>query len=84
MKEAPIPANDADRLAALYSLHILDTTPEERFDRLTRIATKLFNVPIAYISLIDANRQWYKSSCGLSTTGSGPEDLLLRPRDHAG
>jgi adenylate cyclase len=65
MKEAPIPANDAERLAALYSLNILDTSPEERFDRVTRLATKLFNVPIAYISLVDANRQWFKSACGI-------------------
>ena len=66
MKEAPIPANDAERLAALYSLNILDTSPEERFDRLTKIATKLFDVPIAYISLVDSNRQWFKSACGIN------------------
>lgn len=69
MKEAPIPANEAQRLSALYSLSLLDTPPEERFDRLTRLASKLFDVPIAYLSMIDANRQWFKSSCGLSFNG---------------
>jgi len=70
MVEAPIPANETERLAALYSLHILDTPPEARFDRVTQLATRLFGVPIAYISMVDANRQWYKSSCGLNSTGS--------------
>ncbi len=66
MVEAPIPANESERLAALYSLHILDTPPEERFDRVTRLALKLFDVPIAYISIVDANRQWFKSACGIN------------------
>ena len=65
MIEAPIPANEPERLAALYTLHILDTPAEERFDRLTRLAIKLFDVPIAYVSIVDANRQWFKSACGI-------------------
>jgi adenylate cyclase len=65
MIAAPTPANEAERLAALYSLHILDTPAEERFDRVTRLALQLFNVPIAYVSIIDANRQWFKSACGI-------------------
>jgi adenylate cyclase len=65
MIEAPIPANETERLAALYSLHILDTPAEERFDRVTRLALQLFNVPIAYVSILDANRQWFKSACGI-------------------
>src|SRR5688572_17711694 len=65
---APLPPDETERLAALYELNILDTKPEERFDRVTRLATLLFDVPIAYVSLIDSNRQWFKSSCGLSSS----------------
>lgn len=59
------PGNERGRLAALRALNILDTAPEERFDRLTRLARRLFDVPIALVSLIDANRQWFKSCVGL-------------------
>ncbi|MGG1905445.1 diguanylate cyclase [Enterobacter ludwigii] len=53
------------RLYSLYTMGILDTNTEERFDRLTRIASKLFQVPVALVSLIDRDRQWFKSVCGL-------------------
>lgn len=66
MQTAAIPSDEAGRIAALHSLNILDTEPEERFDRLTRIARRMFGVPIAVVSLIDTNRQWFKSSVGLS------------------
>ncbi|MFX4315329.1 diguanylate cyclase, partial [Enterobacter sp. 63] len=56
--------SEENRLLALYSLGILDTGYEERFDRLTRIAGKIFNVPISLISLVDKERQWFKSSHG--------------------
>lgn len=56
---------EENRLLSLYSMGILDTKSEERFDRLTRIATKLFDVPIALVSLIDRDRQWFKSCYGL-------------------
>lgn len=59
------PTNEADRLDTLRSLNILDTSPEERFDRLTRLAKGLFGVPIALVSLVDENRQWFKSAQGL-------------------
>ncbi|PLM80140.1 hypothetical protein CWN35_19180, partial [Klebsiella pneumoniae] len=55
---------EENRLLSLYSMGILDTKSEERFDRLTRIATKLFDVPIALVSLIDRDRQWFKSCYG--------------------
>ncbi|HEV2606887.1 MAG TPA: sensor domain-containing diguanylate cyclase [Xanthomonadaceae bacterium] len=59
------PANEPLRLDTLRSLNILDTEPEERFDRLTRLAKRLFGVPIALVSLVDSNRQWFKSCVGL-------------------
>jgi len=67
MQIAPIPTNEKSRIAKLRLLNILDTLPEERFDRLTRMARRLFSVPIAQVTLIDSNRQWFKSSAGLPT-----------------
>ena len=58
-------AQDRQRLAALYDLNILDTKPEPSYDRLTRLCTQAFDVPIAAISLVDENRQWFKSIKGL-------------------
>lgn len=59
------PPDEDSRLAALRSLNVLDTIAEERFDRLTRIAKRLFGVEIALVSLVDENRQWFKSCVGL-------------------
>lgn len=59
------PADESTRLDTLRALDILDTLPEERFDRLTRLAKRLFDVPIALVSLVDADRQWFKSCVGL-------------------
>ena len=64
---APVPHDEDERLAATRALGLLDTLPEERFDRITRLASALFDVPVALISLIDANRQWFKSTCGIDT-----------------
>jgi len=66
MQPAPTPVDEALRLSTLQSLGILDTPPEERFDRLTRLAKRLFNVTIASINFIDAGRQWPKSALGMS------------------
>lgn len=73
MQSAPLPANETQRLATLYSLNILDTPREERFDRITRLASRLFDVPIVLVSLIDANRQWFKSCKGLETNETSRE-----------
>ena len=62
----PVPPDESARIAALHALAILDTPREERYDRLTRLAMRAFNVPIASISMIDTNRQWFKSSGGIS------------------
>lgn len=63
--EAPIPDNEKDRICALQSLNILDTEPEKRFDVITKEAIKRFSVPISTITLIDKNREWFKSMQGL-------------------
>lgn len=70
MKRPEIPADEQARLQTLRALHVLDTAPEERFDRLTRMAKRLFGVPIALVSLVDDDRQWFKSCIGLD----GSED----------
>jgi len=73
MQKPPKPENEEARLATLRSLNILDSSPEERFDRLTRLAKRLFNVPIALVSLVDESRQWFKSSQGLSASETSRE-----------
>ncbi|MBU2873179.1 ATP-binding protein [Marinobacter salexigens] len=62
------PADESKRQAALDHLRILDTPPEARFDRLTRMAARLLDVPIALISLVDRDRQWFKSCVGLDAS----------------
>lgn len=66
MPSDDVPANEAERLDALWALRVLDTPAEERFDRFTRLARRLFDVPIAVVSLVDQHRQWFKSRAGLS------------------
>ena len=61
MKIPCIPPDEDAHLKTLRSLNVLDTPAEERFDRLTRLAKRMFNVPIALVSLVDVNRQWFKS-----------------------
>jgi diguanylate cyclase (GGDEF)-like protein/PAS domain S-box-containing protein len=70
MLEAPIPVDEEERLATLRGLHILDTPPEERFDRLTRLAQHILDTPIAAISLIDSDRRWMKSCQGQAATNA--------------
>ena len=65
MIKAQKPKNEVQRLEALHSLNILDTQSEERFDCITRVAQNLFNVPIASVSFVDKEREWYKSKYGL-------------------
>lgn len=62
---AEIPANEKERLKALSNFCVLDTPPEQAFDRITSLAAKIFNAPIALVSLVDRDRQWFKSRVGL-------------------
>lgn len=61
---------ETEQFAALYALGILDTPPEQRFDKIASFAASEFNVPIAVISLVDETRQWFKSKIGLDICGS--------------
>jgi diguanylate cyclase (GGDEF)-like protein len=72
---APVkPGNETDRLSELRSLGILDSEPAERFNRVTRLAQRLLNVPSAVITLVDEDRNWYLSQQGLDNTGTSRDD----------
>ena len=74
MTPAPIPANEDARLNALRELLLLDTPPEERYDRLARFAAEQLDMPIALLSLVDGQRQWFKSRVGVDIT-EGARDI---------
>ena len=74
MKIPDSPPDEEARLKALRSLNVLDTPSEDRFDRLTRLAKRMFDVPIALVSLVDENRQWFKSCIGLNVSET-PRDI---------
>jgi signal transduction histidine kinase/DNA-binding response OmpR family regulator/putative methionine-R-sulfoxide reductase with GAF domain len=85
---APLPpsSDEADRLAALHAYHILDTSPEDDFDDLVRLAAQICGTPIALVSLIDTERQWFKARFGLELQQT-PRELafcghtILRPEE---
>ncbi len=66
-QKAAIPGDDERRLTTLRALNLLDTPPEERFDRITRLASRFFAAPVALISLVDREREWFKSNVGMRT-----------------
>ena len=93
MLVAPLPKNEHERLDALYALRLLDTSPEDRFDSITHLAADIFDVPMAFVSLIDRDRQWMKSKVGLSVCETSRElsfcshailgeDVLIIPDTH--
>jgi hypothetical protein len=75
-QNAPLPADENVRLAALRELAVLDTDPEERFDRYTAEISSLLDVPVALVSLVDADRQWFKSHVGIAARET-PRDMSL-------
>ena len=64
----PIPENELQRLAALKRYNILDTLPDDAFDDATKLVAYICGVPIAHISFIDENRQWFKSEIGIGVS----------------
>ena len=68
MKIAPLPPNEAGRLAALRRYDVLDTDPEPAFDDLTRLAAQICGTSVSLITLLDQSRQWFKSRTGLGIT----------------
>ncbi len=74
MQKAPIPKFEGERLCALEGLKLLDTATEERFDKITKKALERFSVPISTITLVDKDREWFKSVQGL-TAKEGPRDI---------
>ncbi len=75
-QSAPLPDDESERLAALGRLDVLDTEPEARFDRHTEAIATALDVPVALVSLVDADRQWFKSRRGLDVEET-PRDMSL-------
>jgi diguanylate cyclase (GGDEF)-like protein len=77
MSSASLPENERERLAALYEYDILDTPRDPLFDSLTALAAQVCDVPIAQLSLIDRQRQWFKSLHGLTGVSQTPRDVAF-------
>jgi len=71
-----LPENESDRLVSLQVLELLDTPREQRFDRIVQLTKSVLKAPIAYLALIDSDRQWFKAKAGLvNTFDQSPRDL---------
>lgn len=65
MKKPPIPSNEEARIRSLHDHNLLDTGPEQVYDDITRLASEICGVPISLLTLVDENRQWFKSKLGI-------------------
>ncbi len=74
--KTPVPKNEAKRIQVLWQYDILDTVPEEVFDDLAELAAHICSAPIALITLVDENRQWFKAKVGVSINETG-RDISL-------
>lgn len=75
-RKVPRPKDEPQRLRDLYGYRVLDTPPEERFDRIARLASTSLDMPIALVSLVDARRQWFKARIGLDVKETPREDAF--------
>jgi diguanylate cyclase (GGDEF)-like protein/PAS domain S-box-containing protein len=73
----PLPQNESQRLARLRELMILDSAPEPLFDSIARLASEVCGAPIALLSLVDAERQWFKANVGLAAVNETPRDVAF-------
>ena len=65
MNKPPIPVNEIERLDSIERLAIMDTSPEQEYDDIVQLASLLAGTPISLISLVDADRQWFKAKVGV-------------------
>lgn len=76
MQAAPLPENEAQRLQTLRLYEVLDSEPERAFDDITRASAQIFGTPICLITLVDEDRQWFKSSYGLDAEQTGRDEAF--------
>ena len=86
MKSAPLPKDEAARLASLRALNVLDSLPEPQYDDLVQLASTICGTPIALISLVDDGRQWFKARVGLDASQTPREvafcaHAILQPEE---
>ena len=74
--DAPLPADEPERLEALRRYAVLDTPPESAFERIIHLVARLLHAPMVAVSLVDAERQWFKSCVGTDTRQTGRDEAF--------